>query len=466
MRVFGVRRARRWSRLGISARSAAVSAIVVFCALTVAGAGLDVVLYRSLLAGVDYASAERVRDISKALASGSFDSLDNALLTTDQRVVATQVIGPDGTVVERSGLAPATPLVPVTDFDFTLRHGMSDDAVAGDDMRVSGQRVATRSGVYTVLVGGGSEAVEATARTLAILLACSAPIIVAVVAGATYWLVRRSLRSVDAIRAQVAAISTSDLAQRVPVPDSDDEIAALAVTMNEMLSRLEAGHQAQQRFVGDASHELRSPLTTIISGLEVAEAHPDLLDAELAVNTLLPEAQRMRTLVEDLLLLARADERNLLRRKEMVALDDLAEAEAARARRLARCAVHTDIRPVRTTADPVAMSRVIRNLVDNAVRHAVSCVAIEVRGQDGTALLSVGDDGPGIAPAERARVFERFVRLDSDRARSGGGTGLGLAIVAEVVAAHGGTVTIEDRAGGGTMMVVALPLHLPQHSNR
>jgi signal transduction histidine kinase len=336
--------------------------------------------------------------------------------------------------------------------------------VAGDDMRVSGQKVATRSGVYTVLVGGGSEAVEATARTLAILLACSAPVIVGVVAGATYWLVRRSLQSVDAIRTRVADISTSDLGERVPVPDGHDEIAALAVTMNEMLSRLEAGHRAQQRFVGDASHELRSPLTTIISGLEVAEAHPDLLDAELAVNTLLPEAQRMQALIEDLLLLARADEQTLLRRKEQVALDDLAHTEADRARRDTHCVIHTDIRPVRLEADPVAMSRMIRNLVENAVRHAVSCVAIEVSGQDGTAILTVSDDGAGIAPADRNRVFERFVRLDSDRARSGGGTGLGLAIVAEVVAAHGGTVTIDDPPRGGTKVVVTLPA--PQHSNR
>lgn len=453
-------------RPGISARSAAVSAIVVFCALTVASAGLDLILYRSLLAGVDYAAAERVRDISKALQSESFDALDDALLTTDQRVVATQVIGPDGSVVKRSGSAPKTPLVPAADFGFTMRRGMSDDAAAGDDMRVSGQKIATPSGVYTVLVGGGSEAVEATARALAILLATTAPIIVAVVAGATYWLVRRSLQSVDAIRAHVAAISTSDLAERVPVPDSHDEIAALAVTMNEMLARLEAGHRAQQRFLGDASHELRSPLATIISGLEVAEAHPDLLDAELVVNTLLPEAQRMQTLIEDLLLLARADEQNLLRRKEPVALDDLAEAEAVRARRDAPCAIHTDIRPARVIADPVAMSRMVRNLVDNAVRHAVSCVDIEVSGTQGMAILTVSDDGPGIAPAERTRVFQRFVRLDSDRARSGGGAGLGLAIVAEVVAAHGGTVTIEDRPGGGTAMIVALPHHPPQHSNR
>lgn len=441
-----------------------MSAIVVLCALGVAGAGLDAILYRTLLAGVDYAAAERVRDITKALQSDSPEDLDNHLLITDQRVVATQLLGPDGNVVKRSGSAPGTPLVPASEFDFNLRRGLPDDAVAGDDMRVSGQKVATRSGVYTVLVGGGSEAVEATARTLAILLACSAPVIVAVAAGATYWLVRRSLQSVDAIRARVADISTSDLGERVPVPDSHDEIAALAVTMNEMLSRLEAGLRAQQRFVGDASHELRSPLTTIISGLEVAEAHPDLLDADLAVNTLLPEAQRMHTLIDDLLLLARADEQTLLRRTEQVALDDLARAEAERAQRDTRCMVHTETHPVRLEADPVAMSRMIRNLVENAVRHAVSCVAIEVGDGDGAAVLTVTDDGPGIAPGDRDRVFERFVRLDSDRARSGGGTGLGLAIVAEVVAAHGGTVTIDDPPSGGTKLIVTLPVS--QQSNR
>jgi signal transduction histidine kinase len=438
-----------------------VSAIVVLVALALASAGFVAVLYQSLLEGVDDATAGRVRHIAEALQSNSPGDLDSALLTTNQRVVAIQLIAPDGKVVKRSGSAPNTPLVPVTEFGLNLRH-MSDDAVPNDDMRVSGQRVNTSSGEYTVLVGGGSEAVEATARTVALLLAAGAPIIIAVVAAATYWLVRRSLKSVDAIRNRVAEISTSDLAERVPVPASRDEIAALAVTMNEMLSRIEAGHRAQQRFLGDASHELRSPLATIISGLEAAEAHPELLDADLAINTLLPEAQRMRLLIEDLLLLARADEQSLKLRKERALLGDLAEVEANRARRDAGCTIHTEISPARFVGDPVAVSRVIRNLVDNAVRHAKSRVDIHVGSRNGDATITVSDDGRGITLAERTRVFERFVRLDSDRARSSGGTGLGLAIVAEVVAAHGGTVTIDDRPGGGTTMTVVLP----QHNNR
>jgi signal transduction histidine kinase len=437
----------------------------VLLALAVASAGFVAVLYRSLLVGVDDATAGRIRHIAEALQSNSPANLDNALLTTNQRVVAIQIIAPDGKVIARSGSAPKTPLIPITEFDLNLRQ-MDDDAVPNDDMRVSGQRINTPSGEYTVLVGGGSEAVEATARTVALLLAAGAPIIIAVAAAATFWLVRRSLQSVDAIRSRVAEISTSDLAERVPVPNSRDAIAALAVTMNEMLARIEAGHRAQQRFLGDASHELRSPLSTIISGLEAAEVHPELLDAELAINTLLPEAQRMRMLIEDLFLLARADEQRLVLRKEQVLLDDLAEVEVGRVRRDAGCTIHTEISAARLIGDPVAVSRVIRNLVDNAVRHAKSRVDIEVGSRNGTAIITVSDDGPGIALAERTRVFERFVRLDSDRARSGGGTGLGLAIVAEVVAAHGGTVTIDDRPGGGTKMIVALPQNKPQHTNR
>ncbi|WP_324678112.1 HAMP domain-containing sensor histidine kinase [Mycobacterium sp. 663a-19] len=446
---------------GIPARSAAVSAVVVLVALAIAGAGLDLILYRSLLAGVDDAAAGRVHFIVDALHSDPPDKLDSTLLTTNQRVVAIQVIGPDGKVAKRSGAAPATPLIPITEFDFNLRRGISDDAVPNDDMRVSGQRVNTAFGEYTVLVGGGSEAAEATARIVALLLAGGAPIIIGVAATATYRLVRRSLQSVDAIRSRVAEISTSDLADRVPVPTSRDEISALAVTMNEMLARLESGHRAQQRFLGDASHELRSPLATIISGLEVAEAHPELLDAELAIDTLLPEAHRMRALIEDLLLLARADEQSLAMRKEQVPLGDLVEGEAARVRRDG-CEIHTSTSPVCLIGDPAAVSRVIRNLVDNAVYHAKSRVDVNVGSRDGNVMLTVSDDGPGIAPADRARVFERFVRLDSDRARSGGGTGLGLAIVAEIVAAHGGTVTIDDRPGGGTTVIVMLP----QQTNR
>jgi signal transduction histidine kinase len=445
---------------GISARSAVVSGTVVLVALAVAGGGLAIVLYRSLLSGVDDAAAGRVHDMVAALQTDSADQLDAALLATDQRVVAVQLIDQGGTVVARSQSAQATPLLPPGTIGPDIRIGLPDEASPDGDMRISGQVVDSHGARYTVLVGAGSEGVESTVQTVLILLACASPIVVAVAAAATYLLVGRSMRSVDVIRSRVAEISASELAERVPVPANHDEISALAVTMNEMLARIEAGHAAQRRFVGDASHELRSPLATIISALEVAGAHPELLDQELAATTLLPEAQRMQALVEDLLLLARVDERGLALRRGDVDLDDLAAGEVQRLRRESVLDVDAQLTPTRLVGDAGRLSRVLRNLLENAARHAVSRIEVRVHPQADQAVVTVSDDGPGIPAAERSRVFDRFVRLDPDRSRSGGGAGLGLAIVSEIVAAHRGTVTVGDRPGGGAVLTVQLPLAL------
>ncbi|KAA0091397.1 sensor histidine kinase [Mycolicibacterium sp. P1-18] len=452
-----VRRPRTWWQpryWGISARSALVAATVVLVAFALAGAGLAFILYRSLLSGVDDAATGRVKDIVAALRFDTGAELDGELMATDQRIVAVQVIDGSGTVIKRSASAPEAPLVDMAAFGSGPRTGLSDHASRDGDMRISGDTV----GRYTVLVGAGSEAVESTVKTVLVLLVGAAPVITVVSAAVTYHLVARSLLSVDAIRARVAAISTSDLAERVPVPTNYDEISALAVTMNEMLARIESGHDAQRRFVGDASHELRSPVAAILTALDVVQAHPELLNGEFASATLRPEAQRMESLVEDLLLLARADERRIALQRRDVDLDDVASNEMGRLLRETTMTVVADLAPTRLIGDPSGLSRVLRNLLENAARHATSMVELRVH-QDGTnAVVTVGDDGPGIPAAERERVFDRFVRLDSDRSRRGGGAGLGLAIVSEVVAAHGGNVMIGDRPGGGALLVVQLPL--------
>lgn len=456
-------RPRHW---GIRARSAFVSAAVVTVALTVAGAGLVALLYRSLLMGVDDAAVGRLRDVVADLQTNAPADLESAVVATDQRVVAVQVIDATGTVVRRSASAPSAPLVLPASVGTGTRVGMAERTAAGGDMRISAQQVDTPTGRYTVLVGAGIETVESSVRMVLALWAVAAPLVIAVSAAATHRLVGRSLRSVDAIRARVADISATDLTERVPVPVHRDEIAALATTMNEMLARIEAGHSAQRRFVADASHELRSPMATVISALEVADAHPQLLNHELVAATLLPEARRLQELMEDLLLLARADERALICQRGEVDLDDLVAKEATRLRRDTGLTVTTDLLPTRVLGDAAALSRVLRNLGDNAARHAASRVELAVRATNGAAVVAVADDGPGIPAAERLRVFDRFVRLDSDRARSGGGTGLGLAIVAEVVAAHGGSVRIDDRPGGGTIVVLQLPPAVSTDSSR
>lgn len=447
------------SSWGISARSACVVATVVFLALGVAGAVLAASLYRTMLSGIDSAAAGRVSEIAAEVRSSGPAGVEDRLFDTDERIVAVQVVTESGVVVRDSASAPDAPLIPVSALGEGSQIGMPEQTTPFGPIRVSAQSVDGPEGDhFTVLVGEGSAAIASTVRTVVLALVLAAPVVVAVSATATYLLVRRSLTSVDEIRTRVADITTSDLTERVPVPDRNDEISALAVTMNEMLARIEAGHAAQQRFVGDASHELRSPLTTIISALEVASAHPELLNAELAAGTLIPEAQRMKALIDDLLLLARADERKLGVRLDDVDVDDLAAAEVDRLRRETGIDVRADIRPARVAGDAPALTRVLRNLLDNAARHAVSHVDVAVYRDGDVVVVTVADDGPGIAPTDRERVFDRFVRLDADRSRSAGGTGLGLAIVREIAAAHGGSVTVEDPSdGGGTVMRVQLP---------
>lgn len=446
---------RRWS---IAARSAFIAAAVVFIALAVAGAALTVVLYQVLLKGVDDAAARRVNDVVALLVFDSPADLDRPLLDTDQRIVAVQVLDDRGNVVARSDGTPQSPLVDPSEAGPRLRVGLTDDAPPDNDERVSARTVDTKFGRYTVLVAGDIEAAESTVHTALLLLAGACPVVVAVAATATYRLMRRSLRSVDAIRARVAEISTSDLTERVPVPPGRDEISALATTMNDMLARIESGHVAQRQFVGDASHELRSPLTAIISALDVAVAYPEVFDLKLATSTIVPEAERMRVLVEDLLLLARADEGRLAMHPEPVRLDDIATGEVVRQRRTGHRDIGISAEPTEMLGDSAALARLVRNLLENAARHARSRVDLSVRAHDGYATLTVTDDGPGIPEPDRIRVFDRFVRLESDRARSSGGTGLGLAIVAEIASAHGGNVTIGEPASGGTLVTVQLPL--------
>jgi len=231
--------------------------------------------------------------------------------------------------------------------------------------------------------------------------------------------------------------------------------------MNAMLARIEAGHAAQRRFVGDASHELRSPLATVTTALDLAATRPGVLEPAMVRGTLLPEAHRMRSLVEDLLLLARADEKGLPLHISDVDLDDVLDTECRRLRSAGTLRLDCSGHPVRVRGDATQLGRVVRNLADNAARHARTTVSLSATEHDGTAVVVVSDDGLGVPEAERERIFERFVRLDTDRARAAGGSGLGLAIVSEIVAAHGGGVTVHTAPGGGARFVVRLPVAGP-----
>jgi signal transduction histidine kinase len=290
------------------------------------------------------------------------------------------------------------------------------------------------------------------------VLAIGLPLLLAVVAVTTWIVVGRALAPVEAIRTEVDAISAAALHRRVPDPPADDEIGRLARTMNRMLARLEQAQARQRRLVSDASHELRSPVAAIRQHAEVALAHPGRTTAGELAETVLAEDLRLQRLAEDLLLLTRADEQSLALRRRPVDLDDLVFDEARRLRGAGGLRIDTTaVSAGRVDGDAAALRRMVRNLADNAARHAGGHLAFSVTERDGTVLLAVDDDGPGIPVADRERVFERFVRLDGARSRDDGGSGLGLAIVAELAAVHGGTVAIASSSLGGARVEVTLP---------
>jgi signal transduction histidine kinase len=271
-----------------------------------------------------------------------------------------------------------------------------------------------------------------------------------VVVGAVTWLVtRRALRPVEGIRREMAAITRSeDLARRVPVPGTHDEVARLALTTNETLAALQTSVERQRRFVADASHELRSPIASLRTQLEVGAAHPGLLDVEGAVE----DTVRLQRLAADLLLLAKLDagERPADARVDLAAL---AREEAA-----GRAGVTVRAEDGVTVAGSRGqLVRVLANLLDNAQRHARSAVEVSVRREGGVAVVGVADDGDGVPGADRERIFERFVRLDAARSRDDGGAGLGLAIARDVAVHHEGTLTVRDAPAGGALFELRLP---------
>ena len=440
-----------------------VAAVAVVGVAMVVGAVVMVVVLRSTLTREVRAAARlRAEDVAAVLAAGAGPGAGGPgpLAVDDADELLIQVLDGGGRVVAASPNAEGRP--PVA----RLRPGSSAEVEvpAGGPMDERGEFLVVATGAdtprgqWTVLVARSTEAVDEAVAAVSGLLAVGLPLLLAVVAVTTWVVVGRALAPVEAMRAEVDEISAAALHRRVPDPPADDEVGRLARTMNRMLGRLEQAQARQRRLVSDASHELRSPVAAIRQHAEVALAHPDrTTTAELAA-TVLAEDLRLQRLAEDLLLLTRADEQSLALRRRPVDLDDLVFEEAKRLREATGLRVDTSaVSAGRVAGDAAGLRRVLRNLGDNASRHARERLALSVAERDATVVLAVDDDGPGIPEADRERVFERFVRLDGARARDDGGSGLGLAIVAELVAAHGGTVVAAAGPLGGARVEVTLP---------
>jgi signal transduction histidine kinase len=312
----------------------------------------------------------------------------------------------------------------------------------------------------TVVAQRSLSEVTATVDKLRNIMYFAVPALIALVALAAWYFTGRALRPVEAIRAEAEAITGSTIHRRVPEPKTDDEVGRLARTMNAMLGRLDESSQRQRQFVSDASHELRSPLASIRTNVEVALRNPDRTDWNAVAGRVLAEDERMEATVSELLDLARLDELpegTPIESLPEVDLDELVHDETVRDHRVLISTTRVSAGRVHGRREQLA--RVVRNLLDNADRHARTMVAIELHNdaEAGEVELTVDDDGPGIPVEDRERVFDRFTRLDDGRARDAGGLGIGLSMVRAIVEQHGGTVTIGDAPIGGARITVSLP---------
>jgi signal transduction histidine kinase len=430
-------------------RARVTAAAVVLTAAVLIGASLLViaVLRWQLTDNLDENLSQRA-DTFAALIG---DAPGNQLAVDEDLLV--QVVAGDGTVVTASSnLAGAGPIA-------ELEPGFSDtDSVPGrpESFRVLSRPIVIDGQQAHLVVGINRDDVTDPLRLVTRLLAITAPAVVLLLGALTWWLIGRVLRPVDTMRAQMAEVTASNLSGRIPQPETGDEIDRLARTMNETLGRMEGAVRRQQRFVADASHELRSPLTRMRSELEVDLANPHAADLMATERSLLEETIGLQQLVEDLLQLARSDAASHDVDMIAVDLDDIVLTEARRVAERGRVTVDTrGVSGAHVSGDATQLARAIRNLLDNAERHAEQNVTITLGEQGGRARLTVADDGAGIAGDQRANVFERFARLDEARTRDAGGTGLGLAITRDIVERHGGTIDLLD--GARTTFVLELP---------
>lgn len=427
----------------VRGRTTLGATVVVAVALLIGAFSFYGVLSASIHSSTERAAEQRLSELAERAGGPGgkgVDALEDEIL---------QILGPDGSVRAASEEARdklgSTPL-PADDDPQTT-------TLDGDTVLVVSEDI---EGDQTLVLAVSMDDDAETLATVATLLAIAVPLLLLLVAVTTWLVVGRALRPVERIREEVDGITAERLHQRVPVPETADEIAALATTMNGMLDRLDASATAQRRFVSDASHELRSPLATIRQHAELAQAHPEVTSIGELAEVVSEEGLRLQGIVESLLLLARLDE-GASTLDEAVDLDDIALGEVRRLRAAGLDVDGTGISAARVNGDPRLLGQLLRNLVDNAVRHSRGRVAIGVAPSDGYVFVTVEDDGAGVPAEERERIFERFVRLDEARSRDAGGSGLGLAIARGIAASSGGSLTVDDSRWGGARFVLTLP---------
>lgn len=437
---------RGWAGWSLRLRLTLLASGALCVALVIGAVALTLVLWSSRTAALDDLVRARVATVA-ALAAD--DRLPSTLPVAEPGEIA-QLLDSSGRVLASSPNASRTlPVLPRTELA-ALRTlagtgvlvGATDLSAYDDAARVAVQATVYRGEPVTVVATVPLSEVQGVLGALRLALVVVVPLLTLALAGVIWVILGRALRPVEQLRRGAEQVAVHGGPGSLPVPGTDDELGALARTLNSMLDSLDIAAARQRAFVADAAHELRSPLASLRASIEVAMAHPQAYHtAELAAD-LRGEVLRMQALVEDLLLLARVGSAPVAHGE--VDLARIADEVAQALRPAARVPVEVT-GSGRGRGDVTAVGRVLRNLIDNAVRHAASVVRVTVA-EGGVA---VEDDGNGVAEADRERVFERFVRLDEAREREAGGSGLGLAIAREVAREQGGDVVLGSSGLGG-----------------
>jgi signal transduction histidine kinase len=358
-----------------------------------------------------------------------------------------QVLRPDGTTLDSS-----TPLLSRAEVARAMRGSFTVDRARlpgfDDSARLLALPLVADGRRLVLVVGASTESRAETLEGLLTQLLVAAPIALVLASLLAYALATAALRPVESMRRRAASIHPSDRGQRLPLPDTDDEIARLGQTLNDLLARLETARERERRFVADASHELRTPLALLRSELELAQRRPrSREELESALASAAEETERLSRLADDLLVLARADADGLALRRDDVRVREIAERVGARFdRRAARTGRTVDVEAptdLELVGDRTRIEQALTNLVDNALRHGGGAVRIVAGANNGSVELHVLDEGPGFDDGFAAHAFERFTR--ADEARANGGAGLGLAIAQAIAQAHGGTSFARNR---------------------
>jgi signal transduction histidine kinase len=434
-----------WRARSLAVRLTCIATAVLAVGLVVGAAGLATLFFHNRVDAVDDNAREEAATVTSLLTSGQ---LPDPLPAPAEQPVLAQVLDAAGTVLaatpSTSRVVPLLPLSAIesrhTETPFTTKDsalGSAPVRVIVTSSRFHGANVTVVSAVLYTDVRG---TLTAMLRTLVIAV----PIVVVAAAIATWLAVSSALRPVDELRAAADQVADTRgrTAPTLPLPESRDELARLAETLNSMLARLHHATEQQATFVADAAHELRSPIASVRAQLDVALSVPtDAAEWAQIAGDVRTDVERISRLADDLLLLARLDSGATSPHDFVDVRQSLALPGA----------------PVWVRGDPEELRRAVDNLVSNARRHARSTVQVAVERRADVVVITVDDDGAGVAPQDRERIFQRWLRLDESRARDDGGAGLGLAIARSIARNHGGEVELTDSPLGGARAVVRLP---------